>query len=69
MDPAVLVAGEDLRLLESRPKSRLQCGPGMPKLVNESNDVQVILPHPYEVLDILIHLHHPGHDGCVQDGI
>lgn len=36
-------------------------------LVKEAGGVQVISPHPHEILDLLVHPHHPGQDGCVQD--
>ena len=68
-DPAMSVVGQDALLLESRAKFRLHRDPTTPRLVTGSNYVRTTIPHPYKVLDLLVHLHHPGQDGCVYNRI
>ena len=68
-DPAVPVVGQGALLFESRADPRLYRDPRMLRLANELYGVQIIIisPHPYVVFDLLVHLHHPGQDGGVQD--
>ena len=64
-DLGVPAVGQDAPLFESRAKFRLHRDPRMLRSANGSNDVQITLPHPYEVLNLLVHLHHPGQDSGV----